>query len=80
MTILRKAIKIEVMDGLMISVYFENNEKRILDVRPYCTGKIFKDFLKNEELFKTARLDELGGIVWSNGASLSPETVSLKSK
>lgn len=52
MTILRKAIKIEVMDGLMISVYFENNEKRILDVRPYCTGKIFKDFKKMKSCSK----------------------------
>lgn len=80
MIVLQKAVKIEVMDGLIIRVYFKNNEKRILDIIPYCTGEIFKDFLKNEELFKTARLDELGGIVWSNGASLSPETVSLKSK
>lgn len=80
MTKLKKAEKIEVLNNLEINILFKDGDKRILDVKPYCTGKVFKDFLNNEELFKTAHLDELGGIEWNNGASLSPETVFMQSK
>lgn len=77
---LKKAHKINILDKLKIEVIFEDEEKKILDISPYCSGRIFKPFLTDRELFATAKLDELGGIKWGNGASLSPETVYLKSK
>lgn len=80
MNSLKKAHKINILDNLKIEVIFEDEEKKILDVLPYCSGKIFKPFLTDRELFSTAKLDELGGIEWDNGASLSPETIYLKSK
>lgn len=76
---LKKAKKISILDNLKIKVMFEDEEK-VLDVSPYCSGVIFKDFLTDSKLFATAKLDGLGGIEWDNGASLSPETVYLKSK
>lgn len=80
MNSLKKAYKISILDSLKIEVVFEDKEKKILDISPYCSGRIFKPFLTDRELFATAKLDELGGIEWANGASLSPETVYLKSK
>lgn len=76
---LKKAKKIKVLNNFKISVIFQDNEERMLDIKPFCTGNIFKQFLNDETLFKTARLDKLGGIEWDNGASLSPETIYIKS-
>lgn len=80
MSSLKKAHKINILDNLKIEVIFEDEEKKILDISLYCFGEIFKPFLTDRDLFATAKLDELGGIEWDNGASLSPETVYLKSK
>lgn len=77
---LKKAKSIEVLENLKINVIFQDGEEKTLDITPYCTGKAFKCFLKDEGLFKTAHLDKLGGIEWNNGASLSPETVFIQSK
>lgn len=71
--------KIEVLENLKIKIIFDNGDTKTLDVKPYCIGEVFKPFLSDKELSETARLDVLGGIEWSNGASLSPETVYFKS-
>ena len=75
-----KASQITILENLKILIKFKNGEKKILDISPYCTGAIFNSFLTDFELFKTAKLDKLGGIEWSNGACLSPETIYLRSK
>lgn len=75
-----KASQITILENLKILIKFKNGEKKILDISPYCTGEILKSFLTDFELFKIAKLDELGGIEWANGVCLGPETIYLRSK
>ena len=54
MTETTKASQITILENLKILIKFKNGEKKILDISPYCTGAIFKSFLTDFELFKTA--------------------------
>jgi len=57
---------------------FENGEKRIFDLNPYCEKPIFKR-LKNIALFKTARVVS-GSVEWQGEIDLSYDTLYLESK
>jgi hypothetical protein len=57
--------------------FFENNEKKVFDVKPYWEKGIFRK-LKDESLFKTVR-PFLGSIQWKNGQDLCPDTLYLDS-
>ncbi|MCL2073493.1 MAG: DUF2442 domain-containing protein [Marinilabiliaceae bacterium] len=53
---------------------FENDEKRIFDMKPYLdVGPVFKE-LKNIEMFKTARVC-FKTIAWANEADIDPEVL-----
>lgn len=59
---IKKAKRIASIDNLNIMIEFPGGDKRILDIGMFCTGNLFKPFLTNVELFKSAKLDCLGGI------------------
>lgn len=52
---------------------FENNEKKIVDLKDRLNGPIFES-LKDISAFKTVFLDRnLGTIAWPNGADKAPD-------
>ena len=56
-----------------LSLTFEDETVKLVDLKPYLDGKIFEP-LKNIEYFKTVKVDpELDTIVWENGADMSPD-------
>lgn len=64
---------VEYIEDYKLVVTFENNIKKIIDLRNHLNRGIFKP-LKNVSYFKTVSVDEdLDTIVWDNGADISPD-------
>jgi hypothetical protein len=57
---------------------FENNEKKIFDMKPYLDKGIFSE-LKDEKKFRSVRVS-FDSIEWCNQADLDPEFLYYKSK
>ncbi len=57
---------------------FDNNERKIFDVKPYFKFKIFND-LKNYEEFKKVQISGLS-IEWENGADICPDELYNNSR
>ncbi|MDN5360802.1 MAG: hypothetical protein PWQ84_1865 [Thermotogaceae bacterium] len=57
---------------------FENNEKKIFDMKPYLDKGIFSE-LKDEKKFRSVRVS-FDSIEWCNQADLDPEFLYDKSK
>jgi hypothetical protein len=65
-------------DGYCLLLTFENGEKRIFDLKPYFDKPVFVR-LKNETLFKTARVIS-GSVEWQGEIDLSYDTLYVESK
>ena len=57
-----KAIDVKVLNNYELEIKFDNNERKIFDVKPYFKFKIFND-LKNYEEFKKVQISGLS-IEW----------------
>ncbi|MGB9879292.1 MAG: DUF2442 domain-containing protein [Anaerolineae bacterium] len=58
---------------------FENDEYRIIDVKPFIKGPVFEP-IKNLAFFKQVRIDpDAGTVTWPNGADLDPDVLYEKS-
>ena len=62
----------------LLSLTFENDEKRIFDVKPYLDKPVFRP-LKNITLFNTARVVS-GSVEWHGEVDLSYDTLYLGSR
>jgi len=55
-----------------LTLTFENDEKRLFDMKPYLDfGPVFQE-LKNLSLFRSARV-AFRSVEWANNADLDPE-------
>ena len=66
-----KAIDVKILDNYEIEILFDNQEKRIFDVKTYFKFKIFKE-LEDIEKFKKVKVSGLS-IEWENGADICPD-------
>ena len=66
-----KAIDVKVLNNYELEIKFDNNERKIFDVKPYFKFKIFNE-LKNYEEFKKVQISGLS-IEWKNGADICPD-------
>jgi len=55
-----------------IEVLFNDGFKSEIDISPYIKPVGLSQSLKDEEFFKTVKIDEAGGITWSNGFDFCP--------
>jgi hypothetical protein len=63
---------VEPQDNYMLLLTFENNEKRLFDMKPYLDfGPIFNE-LKDTSLFRSVRV-AFQSVEWANHADLDPE-------
>lgn len=68
-------IDVEYDSDYKLIVTFENNEKKIVDLKDRLIGPIFEP-LKDLNFFKKVFVDkDLGTIRWPNGADKAPETL-----
>jgi hypothetical protein len=65
-------------DDYTLSLLFDNNEKRVFDVKPYLDKGIFYQ-LKDRRIFNSVK-PFLGSIQWINGLDFCPDTLYLESK
>ena len=55
---------------------FTDDSERTVDLEPFLRGPIFEPMLHDAELFRAVRVDqELGTIVWPNGADICPDVL-----
>ena len=73
-----KAIDVKVLTNYELEILFDNNEKKIFDIKPYFKFKIFKE-LQDKEKFKTVKISGLS-IEWDNGADICPDELYNNSK
>ena len=73
-----KAIYVKVLNNYELEIKFDNNERKIFDVKPYFKFKIFND-LKNYEEFKKVQISGLS-IEWENGADICPDELYNNSR
>jgi hypothetical protein len=64
------------LEKFQVLLEFTNGEQKVVDLDPFLRGPIFEPLRKNPELFRSVRVDEeLGTIVWENGADIDPDVL-----
>jgi len=67
---------VEPLQGFRVRLRFTDGTKRELDLTPYLRGPVFETLKRDPALFRAVRVDEeLGTIVWPNGADLCPDVL-----
>ena len=72
-----KAVNVIPQENYKLLVTFNNNEKKIFDVKPYLDFKPFNE-LKNPTLFKTVKPAGLS-IKWIHGQDICPDELYYNS-
>jgi hypothetical protein len=64
---------VEPLDGFVLRLSFTDGTEREIDLGGELWGPIFEPLRADRELFRRVRVDEeLGTIVWPNGADMDP--------
>ncbi|MGH9195387.1 MAG: DUF2442 domain-containing protein [Acidimicrobiia bacterium] len=67
---------VEHIDGFVVRLKFSDGVTREVDLKQYFRGPIFEELLRDEKIFRQVRVDEeLGVIVWPNGADLDADVL-----
>lgn len=69
-------ISVRALEDYKLFLEFENNEKKVFDVKPYLEIGKFKE-LKDERLFKSVKV-KFDSIEWDNMLDLDPELLYTK--
>jgi hypothetical protein len=79
MTVRTKTIRVtevEPLDGFKLRLRFNDSSERTIDLESRLWGPVFEPLKADPELFRQVRVDEeLGTIVWPNGADLDPDVL-----
>jgi hypothetical protein len=68
-----------VVKGFEVELTFTDGTKEILDLALFLEGPVFEPLRKDPSLFEALQVDdELGTIVWPNGADLCPDVLYMK--
>ena len=64
------------LDDFNVKLGFTDGSERVVDLSPYLHGQVFKPLQEDRGLFRSVRVDdELGTIVWPNGADICPDVL-----
>jgi Protein of unknown function (DUF2442) len=67
---------VEPLEGFALRVGFDDGTVRELDLEEELWGPVFEPLRHDPELFRQVRVDEeLGTIVWPNGADMDPDVL-----
>ena len=75
---MREIIKVEVLQDYKLLLTFDNNIKKIKDMKPYIEKGVFRK-LKDEEYFKKVKL-QYGTISWENDMDLCADSLYEQSE
>ena len=65
-------VYVKPLEDNKIEVLFNDGICAEIDIRPFIRPQGVSQPLNNETVFKSVRIDEAGGIVWSNGFDFCP--------
>lgn len=64
------------LGGFSVEVEFTDGTRREIDLEPYLRGPIFEPLRRDAATFAALSVDdELGTIVWPNGADIDPDVL-----
>lgn len=67
---------VEPLHGFVVRLTFTDGSERILDFDPLMHGPIFTAIRSVPQMFRAVTVDdELGTIVWPNGADMDPDVL-----
>ena len=67
---------VEALGGFVLRLLFDDGTVREIDLEAELWGPVFEPLRKDPQLFRQVRVDEeLGTIVWPNGADLDPDVL-----
>lgn len=67
---------VEPLDGFVVRLRFDDGVERDLDLVDVLWGPVFAPLREDIDLFRQVHVDEeLGTIVWPNGADLDPDVL-----
>jgi hypothetical protein len=67
---------VKVLEGFNVELEFTDGSRKVVDLTPYMHGPIFEPMMRDPEAFRSVRVDEeLGTIVWPNGADICPDVL-----
>jgi hypothetical protein len=69
---------VETLGGFRVRLSLTDGSTREVDLGPYLNGPVFEPVRTDEAFFQSVRVDqELGTIVWPNGADIDPDVLIL---
>ncbi|KAA0231537.1 DUF2442 domain-containing protein [bacterium] len=64
------------LERFNVLLTFSNGDQKVVNLEPLLRGPIFEPLKNDPEFFRSVRVDEeLGTIVWSNGADIDPDVL-----
>jgi len=67
---------VTLLEKFQVRLEFSTGEQKVIDLEPLLHGPIFEPLRQNLDLFHSVRVDEeLGTIVWPNGADMDPDVL-----
>jgi hypothetical protein len=67
---------VEPLDGFRLRLQFNDGAERVVELEDELWGPVFDPLRADPELFRQARVDdELGTVVWPNGADMDPDVL-----
>jgi hypothetical protein len=67
---------VEPLEGFNVRLEFTDGSTKTIDLGPYLYGPIFEPLRLDPTLFRRVHVDEeLGTIVWDNGADICPDVL-----
>ncbi|MGH9938703.1 MAG: DUF2442 domain-containing protein [Blastocatellia bacterium] len=64
------------LENFVVRLVFSDGEQKDVDLQPLLRGPIFEPLLRDPVLFRAVKVDEeLGTIVWPNGADMDPDVL-----
>ena len=64
---------VRALGAFEIELLFTDGSRRVKDLGPRLHGRLFGQLRDDPDLFRRVCVDELGGIVWPNGADICPD-------
>ena len=71
------AVEVIPLDNYQLLVKFDNDEKKLFDVKPYIVGSWYGE-LNNPSYFKAVSVDGFT-VVWPNGQDICPDELYYSS-
>jgi hypothetical protein len=71
-----RIVSVESLDDFVLRLSFDDGTEREVDLERDLWGPMFEPLRADPELFRQVRVDEeLGTIVWPNGADMDPDVL-----